>query len=108
MSHDGKPSYFTTKATVMFIKKDNVLYKACPGTDCNKKVIDDNGEYRCEKCQKTTPNFKWRMMISFTVADATAQTWISGFQDVGEKLLGMSAEQLGNISQDVRAFLYHH
>jgi len=37
----------------------------CPEDRCNKKVVDENnGTYRCEKCNKTYPNFKWSYMIS--------------------------------------------
>ena len=59
-----KADYFTAKGTVMFVKKDNCMYKACPTEQCNKKVIDQgNGLHRCEKCQKDFPNTKWRMIL---------------------------------------------
>ena len=39
--------YFSTKAVVAMVKKENVLYTACPSEGCNKKVIDqNNGMYR--------------------------------------------------------------
>lgn len=41
------------------------MYQACPTQDCNKKVIDQqNGLYRCEKCDREFPNFKYRMILS--------------------------------------------
>lgn len=41
------------------------MYQACPSQDCNKKVIDEqNGLYRCEKCDREFPNFKYRMILS--------------------------------------------
>lgn len=40
------------------------MYQACPSPDCNKKVVDQqNGLYRCEKCDNEFPNFKYRMML---------------------------------------------
>lgn len=40
------------------------MYQACPSQDCNKKVIDQqNGLYRCEKCDREFPNFKYRLML---------------------------------------------
>ena len=40
-------------------------FQACPSESCNKKVIDQsNGTYRCEKCQKEFPNYKWRIILS--------------------------------------------
>ena len=33
-----KPDYFTTVATVLLVRSENSLYKACPTAECNKKV----------------------------------------------------------------------
>lgn len=47
------------------MRKENCLYQACPSKDCNKKVVDQqNGMYRCEKCDKEFPEFKYRLMLS--------------------------------------------
>ncbi len=63
-----KPDYFSMKGTVLYSKKDNSMYMACPGEGCNKKVIDQNdGTYRCEKCQKNYQDFKWRMILNVGV-----------------------------------------
>lgn len=57
--------YYQVKATVLLINSNNVLYKACPGDDCNKKVVDlENGSFRCEKCNKEYDRFKYRMIMS--------------------------------------------
>lgn len=46
------------------------MYQACPTQDCNKKVIDQqNGLYRCEKCDREFPNFKYRMILSVSRVD---------------------------------------
>ena len=73
------------------------------------QVIDqNNGLYRCEKCQREFQDFKWRTMLSvssqpcscfwliFTrafisqinITDATEQQWVTCFQDTAEALLG--------------------
>jgi replication factor A1 len=40
----------------------------CPEDRCGKKVVDENnGTYRCEKCNKTYNNFKWAYMLSVRV-----------------------------------------
>ena len=60
-----KADYFSTKGIVLYAKKDNSMYMACPGENCNKKVVDQNdGTYRCEKCSKSYPDFKWRMILN--------------------------------------------
>ena len=48
-----KPEYFSARATIMHIKADNISYPACPTQNCNKKVIEDGGSWRCEKCEKS-------------------------------------------------------
>ncbi|KAK2110569.1 hypothetical protein P7K49_010315 [Saguinus oedipus] len=60
-----KPDYFSSVATVVYLRKENCMYQACPTQDCNKKVIDQqNGLYRCEKCDTEFPSFKYRMILS--------------------------------------------
>lgn len=52
-------------ATIAYLRKENCMYQACPSQDCNKKVVDQqNGLFRCEKCDKEFPNFKYRMILS--------------------------------------------
>lgn len=56
--------YYQVMGTVMMIKSDNVVYKACPTENCKKKVIDmENGMYRCEKCNREFPNFLYRLLL---------------------------------------------
>lgn len=67
-THPGLPlqaDYFSCVGTVVYLRKENCMYQACPTQDCNKKVIDEqNGLYRCEKCDREFPNFKYRMILS--------------------------------------------
>ncbi|VDL80529.1 unnamed protein product [Schistocephalus solidus] len=117
-----KGDYFTCKATVSFMKKENFMYQACPTEGCNKKVIDmGNGLYRCEKCARETPSYKWRLLLmvrwcspfnfltyprllfehsSFLqakIADISGEQWITCFQDTAEALLGRTADDLGSM-----------
>lgn len=60
-----KADYFSSVATVVYLRKENCMYQACPTQDCNKKVIDQqNGLYRCEKCDSEFPSFKYRIILS--------------------------------------------
>jgi len=96
----GKPDYFCARGTIMFIKKDNCMYKACPSTDCNKKVIEMGpSEFRCEKCNKVYPNYKYRLMISMRLSDWSGQEWATAFQDTGETIVGQSADMLGSLKE---------
>lgn len=53
---------FSTRATIMHIKNDNLFYLACPGRGgqtCRKKMTQNGDQYICEKCDLTLdkPNY---------------------------------------------------
>jgi hypothetical protein len=65
LGNGDKPDYFQCKALVHSVKSANAIYKACPQPECNKKLIDqDNGQFRCEKCNADYPNFKYRLLVN--------------------------------------------
>uniref|UniRef100_A0A8D3BCZ9 Replication protein A subunit n=1 Tax=Scophthalmus maximus TaxID=52904 RepID=A0A8D3BCZ9_SCOMX len=100
MGHGEKADYFTCLATVLYMRKENCLYQACPSANCNKKVVDQqNGLYRCEKCNREFPNFKYRFLlyVSANLADFGDNQWVTCFQETAEVLLGHSAETLGHL-----------
>lgn len=101
-----KADYFNLRAYCVFSKKENCMYQACPSAECNKKVTEDNGQYRCEKCDRTYPDFKYRMILSSNISDFTGNQWITSFQESAEVILGVTAEQLGNYkdSEDQEKF----
>lgn len=64
-----KPDYFQCKAVVHHVKQENAFYRACPQTDCNKKIVDEgNQNYRCERCNAVYPNFKYRLLLSVSIS----------------------------------------
>ncbi|KAM9846419.1 replication protein A 70 kDa DNA-binding subunit-like [Aulostomus maculatus] len=98
MGQGEKAEYFSCVATVVYTRKENCLYQACPTANCNKKVIDQqNGLYRCEKCDREFPNFKYRLILSANLADFGDNQWVTCFQETAEVLLGHSAETLGQL-----------
>ncbi|KAM6984395.1 replication protein A 70 kDa DNA-binding subunit-like isoform 2-T2 [Tautogolabrus adspersus] len=98
MGHGEKADYFSCVATVVYTRKENCLYQACPSDGCNKKVIDQqNGFYRCEKCNREFPNFKYRLLLSANLADFGDNQWVTCFQETAEVLLGHSADTLGQL-----------
>jgi len=67
-----KPDYFQCKAVVHIVKQENAFYRACPQSDCNKKVVDEgNDQFRCEKCNALFPNFKYRLLINVCICCET-------------------------------------
>ncbi|XP_072301910.1 replication protein A 70 kDa DNA-binding subunit-like [Eucyclogobius newberryi] len=106
MGHGEKADYFSCVATVVYIRKENCLYLACPFSNCNKKVLDQhNGLYRCEKCDRDYPNFEYRLLLSANLADFGDNQWVTCFQETAEVLLGHSAQRLGQLRDtDEEAF----
>lgn len=98
LGHGDKPDYYSVKACVSIVRKENCLYKACPSENCNKKVVDlENGYYRCEKCARETTDFKWRLLISANLTDFSDGQWVTCFGKEAELLIGASAEDLGEM-----------
>jgi len=93
--------YFTTKATIIYVKQDNISYPACLSEGCNKKVVEvDPGQWRCERCDKTHPKPEYRYIMSLNVSDHTGQIWLSCFDDVGRLIMGMTADQLTELKDN--------
>jgi len=91
-------------ATVVFIRRSNTVYKACPDDDCNKKVtLNEDGTYRCAKCGVDNPSFKWRFMLSLLISDSTDCLWITSFQETSQSVLGVDADTLGGWQESDRS-----
>ncbi|KAM0681595.1 Replication factor A protein 1 [Glugoides intestinalis] len=92
--------YATIQASIIYLKEDGLFYEACPSESCNKKVsMEDNGIYRCEKCNYTFENCNYRYMISLHLGDFTGQMWATIFDDGGKSLLGVTAAELKEMSE---------
>lgn len=96
----SKPDYYTCKATIVLIKKENCMYQACSSENCNKKVIDmNNGTFRCEKCNQDVPDFKWRLLMSANLSDFSGNQWVTCFQETAESILGKTSAEMGEMRQ---------
>lgn len=95
-----KPDYLNLCGTVTFLKGDKTMYyMACPGENCNKKVTEDMGQYRCEKCQRVYNYCDYRYIFSFQLTDYSSSSWVQCFNEAGETLLGMPAEELHRLKE---------
>lgn len=88
---------FSTRATIMHIKTDNLSYPACPTQGCNKKVTQVGTGWRCEKCDRSFEKPEHRYIISMAVADWSGQAWLQGFNDAGVAVFGHTADELNEI-----------
>ncbi|XP_054454284.1 LOW QUALITY PROTEIN: replication protein A 70 kDa DNA-binding subunit [Anoplopoma fimbria] len=104
LGHGDKADYYTCIASIVYLRKENCLYQACPSQDCNKKVVDQhNGMFRCEKCDKEFPNFKYRLILSANIADYADNQWVTCFQESAEAILGQNAAYLGQLKDSNEA-----
>ncbi|KAL0973222.1 hypothetical protein UPYG_G00200540 [Umbra pygmaea] len=104
LGHADKADYFSCIATIVYLRKENCLYQACPSQDCNKKVLDQqNGMFRCEKCDKEFPNFKYRLILSANIADYADNQWVTCFQESAEAILGQNAAYMGQLKESNEA-----
>jgi replication factor A1 len=95
------PSYMSLRASVVYVKNTTVAYPACSTAGCNKKVIEENpGSWWCEKCQQSFPEPNYRYVLSVNVADHTGTLWLSCFDEAGQAIVGMSANEAMKIKAD--------
>ncbi|KAI9740941.1 MAG: Replication factor A protein 1 [Claussenomyces sp. TS43310] len=93
--------YFSLKATIVYIKQENVAYPACINEACNKKVTGmGDGTWRCEKCNQSHDRPEYRYIMQLNVNDHTGQIWLNCFDDVGRLVMGMSADQLMELREN--------
>lgn len=59
-----KPDYFWMRATIVYIKQENLSYPACPTDKCNKKVLmEGEDQWRCEKCDMVHSAPEYRCVL---------------------------------------------
>ncbi|KAJ9677607.1 hypothetical protein PVL29_022540 [Vitis rotundifolia] len=94
---EDKPSFFSIRAYISFIKPDQTMwYRACK--TCNKKVTDAIGSgYWCEGCQKNDDECSLRYIMVVKVSDASGEAWLSLFNEQAERILGCSADELDKL-----------
>lgn len=98
---DNELTYSTIQGTVMFLKEDALWYASCQGEGCNKKVImEDNGSYRCERCNKVYGDCDYRYMVSLHLGDFTGQLWATLFDEVATSFFGLSAKEMKIMSDE--------
>lgn len=99
MGMSDHTDYFSCRATIVHIRADNLFYPACPTERCNKKVVDSNEGWRCEKCDRSYKDPEYRYVLSMSVADYTGQVWLQGFNDVGLVVFEKTANELHEMKE---------
>ena len=74
-----KADFFSTRATIMHIKTDNLVYPACPTSQCNKKMTESQDVWRCEKCDRTYEKPEYRSVrLALYLATPMRKAWSTG------------------------------
>lgn len=96
ISSSGQQSalYAKCKATLMSVGK-NPVYKCCPTAGCGKKLVEtQSGELKCDKCQQTYSNYKYRYKTDIEISDRSASCWVTLWDEKAEIILQMKPEEL--------------
>jgi len=75
---------------IVGIGQTGVIYQACP--TCNKKLETTEDGYNCKSCGPVK-NPEPRMLYKITIDDGSGSIRATLFGNIGEQLLGMTAEE---------------
>lgn len=100
-----QPDFFSVKATINFFKTDTFCYPACTNeiknqatgnvNTCNRKIVDQNdGTWRCEKCDINYNEPFYRYILNCSIMDSTGQLWTTLFDQEASKLFKIPAGEL--------------
>lgn len=98
---ENELAYSTIQGIVMFLKEDALWYASCKGEGCNKKVmLEESGNYRCERCNMTYEDCNYRYMVTMHLGDFTGQIWVSLFDEAATGFFGISAREMKEMSEE--------
>ncbi|VAH14464.1 unnamed protein product [Triticum turgidum subsp. durum] len=99
MGRSDQPDWVTVEATISHINTEKFSYPACTrevnGKRCNRKVTNNgDGMWHCPKCQQSSRNCEHRYLFQCKIQDHTGTTNATAFQEAGQEIIGLSAEEL--------------
>ncbi|XP_044387701.1 replication protein A 70 kDa DNA-binding subunit C [Triticum aestivum] len=105
MGQSEKPDWITVQGAISQIYTDNFCYPACTrevnGKSCNKKVTNNgDGMWLCEKCDQSSETCEYRYLLSCHIQDHTGSTHATSFQEAGQEIIGLSAQDLFRIKHE--------
>eukprot|EP01113_Clastostelium_recurvatum_P027557 TRINITY_DN3326_c0_g1_i3.p1 TRINITY_DN3326_c0_g1~~TRINITY_DN3326_c0_g1_i3.p1 ORF type:complete len:672 (-),score=130.92 TRINITY_DN3326_c0_g1_i3:37-2010(-) len=98
----GAPSTWSSKATVVRVKREGMLYyDACTTPDCKfKKVVPASGGFSCEKCHMTIERPHRRYTLNICISDNSNDMWATCFNEVGLIIMGVDAETFAHAKEN--------
>lgn len=101
MAHqaDDKGMYINVKGLINAVRPENAFYQSCKS--CRKKVTVIDNQINCDRCG-VQDEAKFVYMLSIEIADFSGVVWGNMFDEAAKQLLGISADELQQISLDDR------
>ncbi|PVI00108.1 replication protein-like protein A 70 kDa DNA-binding subunit [Periconia macrospinosa] len=97
-------TYINLTASIWYVKSSSFAYPACTTTTptpCNKKVVEiDTNEWRCEKCNLTIPQPRYRYVLSVNLVDHTGTIYVTCFDETAQLIVGMDANAATKLKLD--------
>lgn len=82
--------FFINGYVSKIFNQDTIYYQACK--ECNRKVIEDSGGFRCENCGKNFADYTPTYMFTAQISDFTDSIRVTFPREQGNTLMGgMSA-----------------
>jgi replication factor A1 len=90
-----KADFIKIQGTITYVKHESnkdMWYDSCP--DCNKKMTQQSGGYRCDTCNQDRDSCVRKYIVSFIITDHTGNKWATAFGDAGTTIFGVTADEL--------------
>jgi len=98
---DDTPLFFANAYVTYMKQEDRSYYPACPNESCKKKVFEDSNKgYKCDTCQTTFQTVNITYVLSGKIEDCTDNVFASFYGEPGEKILGITAQELKNRTEN--------
>uniref|UniRef100_A0A0K0G2W0 Probable replication factor A 73 kDa subunit (inferred by orthology to a C. elegans protein) n=1 Tax=Strongyloides venezuelensis TaxID=75913 RepID=A0A0K0G2W0_STRVS len=91
-----KEGYFKVIGRIGRVR-GNLFYKACLQKNCRKKVVAQDGQYHCSKCNITSNKFKYVLLVIFQIYDHSGSQWLTAYDNVAERLLKRRTSEILSI-----------
>nr|D8UYN9.2 RecName: Full=Replication protein A 70 kDa DNA-binding subunit; Short=RP-A p70; AltName: Full=Replication factor A protein 1; Short=RF-A protein 1 [Tetrahymena thermophila SB210]ADB03555.2 replication protein complex A largest subunit [Tetrahymena thermophila] len=86
------------RGQIMYIKDTPLYYNAC--FSCKKKIARNNEVWTCINCNKDFNEPDSRYILSLNISDSTDTIWVSAFDEVGQKILGVKGDVFRYADED--------
>lgn len=85
----------------MIFNDEKILYLSCP--DCRKKVIEEDGNWRCENCDKLHETNLPTYMLSALISDVSGNVMVQFPRELGDSIMnGKSATEFKEMKDEIQ------